>query len=194
MAFAILFFLTPMSLGNVGNELLANDRVRLVDHTSEPGLRPVTVEYDIEQSGYHVLAQNDTPRLIDIVTVFTNLTETVYLIAEKNNTLLNVKEHFWIKVHKNCTIISIGKVYEGNLFAERVQDFGKRFRMLYDGYFYEVILRQIDSATDIEELREEFPEFDPEIQTSIVVTWLFQLSFGGFIAMVVIGRWRMNTL
>lgn len=194
MALAILFFLTPLSMGNVWNVVSTHDRYRLVDHTSEPRPRPVVMGYNLEQSGDNVLAQDATPRLIDVVTVFTNLTGTVYLIAESNNSLLNVKDHFWIKTHKACDILGIGQLESGYLFTGRLGSFGNWVNLTSGGYFYSVYMRFISSAADIDDIIDEVIIVFEDVQMATAVNWLVQGLGGGIVAMIVIGRWRMTTL
>jgi hypothetical protein len=129
------------------------------------------------------------------VTVYTNLTETVFLVAESNNSLLNVKDHFWIQVHVDCDIMGIGPVLAGYHFTGRLALFGTWVNVTCDDLFFSVRMRRITSAAEIDEIMNDVAEYLAEVNVNTAISWILQaLIIGGIPAMIVIGRWRMKTL
>ena len=194
MALAILFF--PLATG----AFRLSTNVSGLDVDS--GLR--STHLGLDQNVHHSLFSEATfhpsytgpPTILDFVTVYTNLTETVFLVAESNNSLLNVKDHFWIQVHADCDIMGIGPVVAGYHFTGRLALFGSWVNVTTtDDLFFSVKMRRISSAAEIDEIVNDVAEYFAEVNVNTAISWILQaLIIGGIPAMIVIGRWRMKTL
>jgi hypothetical protein len=193
MALAILFF--PLATGAMG--LSTDLRVLDVDGrlgSTDMGFSP-NVHYSLlTEAAFHP-SYTGPPTILDFVTVYTNLTKTVFLVAESNNSLLNVKDHFWIQVHVDCDIMGIGPVPAGYHFTGRLALFGTWVNVTCDDLFFSVRMRRISSAAEIDEIVNDVAEYFAEVNVNTAISWILQaLIIGGIPAMVVIGRWRMSTL
>ena len=165
--------------------------------------RPGSTHLGFDQNVHHSLlseaafhpSYTGPPTILDFVTVYTNLTPTVFLVAEANNSLLNVKDHFWIQVHVDCDIMGIGPVIAGYHFTGRIALFGTWVNVTCGDLFFSVRMRRITSAAEIDEIRNDVAEYYAEVNVNTAISWILQaLIIGGIPAMIVIGRWRMKTL
>ena len=133
------------------------------------------------------------PLLIEVATIYTNLTASVFLIADCNNSLLNVKGHLWVLAHTNLTVGSLGFIPAGTLLHTNLQTTGPWFNFTASGYFYSVRLRHVSSAAEIPELVEDIESFTANYSIYMVLAYIGTALVGGVPGMWLFGRWRMKT-
>ena len=110
-----------------------------------PNISPRS-DIDISSS---ITAQGETIRMIDIVTVFANITTSAYMIAVENNSLLNAKYSVYALAHKDI-IINGFHMQEGELRLWE-KPFPSVLGITFNESYYQVRLRQVSSLDDIED-------------------------------------------
>ncbi len=189
MAGAILFFLATLSMVTFGLQLptISSDtRVQ-----SGLGLDTLANHPDINSRS---LAQAGTVALTTYATVYTNLTDTVYLVATTNNSLLNCKGVLWIHAHRNITSSPLGSIAADILLLTNLDTLGAWFNFTSEGYFFSIRLRQISNAQDIEEIAADVEIYEATIASLTAYTWVIEAVLGAIVATALVGRWKMQTV
>jgi len=110
-----------------------------------PNISPRS-DIDISSS---ITAQGETIRMIDIVTVFANITRSAYMIAVENNSLLNAKYSVYALAHKDI-IINGFHMQKGELRLWE-KPFPQLLAITFNESYYQVRLRQVSSLNDIDD-------------------------------------------
>ena len=117
--------------------------------SSSLGVYPnISTRSDIDFSS-SITAQGQTIRMIDIVTVFANITRSAYMVAVENNSLLNAKYSVYALAHEDI-IINGFRIQKGELRLWE-KPFPQLLAITFNESYYQVRLRQVSSLNDIDD-------------------------------------------
>lgn len=133
-------------------------------------------------------------RLLDFITIWTNLTSTVWLTVVYNNSLLNVKQFVWILPRENLSVNGQALV-QGETTQWTIRQAGSNLTIIRQPSLtlYVVKLRAINSVNDIPELREEFQAVS-SVSFNTAVSWVLQAIISAPLGVWFFSKWRRSRI